>query len=54
MFIIIKVFIIKVTLKENSFAGNLQRDEFIQCWKFRESILQILCNILISSAQKER
>ena len=49
---IIKVFIIKVTVKENSFAWNLQRDELLQCWKFREFTFQVLCNILITSAKK--
>ena len=32
------MFIIKVTVKENSFASNLQRDELLQRWKLREFI----------------
>ena len=40
-------------MKENSLAWNLQRDEFLQCWKFKEFIFQILCSILITLA-KER
>ena len=28
---VIKVFIMKVTAKDNSFAGNLQRDELLKC-----------------------
>ena len=46
------MFIIKVTVKENSLAWNLQRDELLQCWKFRGFIFQILCNILITSGKK--
>ena len=49
---IIIVFIIKATLKENYFAWNVQRVELLQCWKFREFIFYILCNILITSAKK--
>ena len=26
------MFITKVTAKEKSFAGNIQRDELLQCW----------------------
>ena len=48
---IMKVFIIKVTVKENSFAWNLQWDELLQCWKFGEFVFQILCNILITSGK---
>ena len=48
----IKLFIIKVTVKENSFAWNFQRDGLLQCWKFREFIFEVLCNILITSAKK--
>ena len=32
---IIKMFIIKVTVTENTFAWNPQGDELLQCWKFR-------------------
>ena len=32
-------------MKDNSFARNLQRDELLQCTKFRELIFKILCNI---------
>ena len=46
------MFIIKVTMKEYSFAGNIQRDELLQRWNFREFIFQILCNIIITSAGK--
>ena len=46
------IYIKKVTVKEHSFPLNLQRDELLQCWKFREFIFQILCNILITSAKK--
>ena len=31
-----EVFIIKVTVKENSFKWNLQRDKLLQCWIFRK------------------
>ena len=48
----IKLFIIKVAVKDSSFAWNLQRNESLQCWKFRDFIFQILCNILITSAKK--
>ena len=30
------MFIIKVTVKEDSFAGNIQKDELLQRSKFRE------------------
>ena len=36
--LIMNVFTIKVIVKENSFAWSLQRDELLQCWKFREFI----------------
>ena len=49
---IMKVFIIKVTVKENSFAWSLQRDELLQCWKFREFLLNPIQHILITSAKK--
>ena len=49
---IIKVFIIKVTVKENSFAWNPQRDEFLQGWKLRIYVLN-LCKISITSARNE-
>ena len=31
-----EVFIIKVTVKENSFKWILQRDKLLQCWIFRK------------------
>ena len=49
---VICIVVLKVTMKENSFACHLQRDESLQCWKFREFILSILCNILITSGKK--
>ena len=49
---IMKVFIIKVTVKENSFAWSLQRDELLQCWKFREFLLNPMQYLLITSAKK--
>ena len=54
---IMKVFIIKVTVKENSFAWSLhwslQRDELLQCWKFNEFMLNPMQYILITSAKKK-
>ena len=38
MIFIIKMFITKDTVKENSFAWNLQIDELLQCSKSREFI----------------
>ena len=35
------VFIIKVTVKDNSFKWNLQRDKLVQCWFFSISILDL-------------
>ena len=39
-------------MKKNSFAWNLQRDEFFQFWNFREFIFQILCNVWITTDEK--
>ena len=36
----------EVTVKEIYFAWNLQREELLLCWNFREFIFEILCNIL--------
>ena len=46
---LIKVIIIKVIVKKDSFTWNLQRDEFFKCWNFREFIFQILCNVWITT-----
>ena len=47
-----KVFIIKVKLKDNSFASNLERVELLCHWNLREFILHILFNICTTSAEK--
>ena len=47
-----KVFIVKVTVTENSFAWNIQRDELSQSWNFGAFIFWALWNILITSAKK--
>ena len=42
----------KITGNENS-VWNLQRDELLQCWNFREFISWILCNMSIASGKKK-
>ena len=46
------MFIIKVKLKDNSFASNLERVELLCHWNLREFILYILFNICTTSAEK--
>ena len=48
------MFIIKVTVKDNSFAWNLQRDGLLQCWSLENLYFKSNAIIAIASAKKKK